>query len=143
MLVIHFAPVQVNEVNGQRPAERVVRAIVRLLLSLAVILIGLFVVAGAFIGAGFRRDGAPDACSEHQALRPPAGSGVSDDARGSGQINVQLLPLGATCLYEGPRGQTIEVSDTSLEHTLILAAGVLVLGVGACIPFICHRDPTA
>ena len=100
--------------------------------------VGLVLVSGGLGAAGMRRDSLD--CT---TLPPPAGSGVSPSAISRVVDEVQLFPLGVRCSYEGPQGQTIEVSNIKLWHTVAIAAGLVLMGVGVLFPLMHGRDWTS
>jgi len=56
---------------------------------------------------------------------------------------VQLFPLGVRCSYQGPQGQTVEVSNIKLWHTVAIAAGLVLMGGGVLFPLMHGRDWTS
>jgi len=113
---------------------RCIRVVARLLLGLATLFVGALLVLVAVGGAGVTRDSL-----ECGGLPPPADSGVSEDAIVRVAPDLRLFPLGVRCLYEGPQGQTIVVSDITFWHTLALAFGGLLMVLGICLPFLRRR----
>ncbi len=107
----------------------------RLLVGLALLLVGLVIMSMTLGEAGFQKD-AIDGCYYRQ---PPPEAGVSGSAISNVEADWQLLPLGVRCLYEGPQGQTIVVSDIKLRHTLAAASGGLLMVLGICLPFLRRR----
>ena len=124
--------------SSKPPLGRWLRAAARVTAGLVMLFVGLVLVSGGLGAAGMRRDSLD--CT---TLPPPAGSGVSPSAISRVVGEVQLFPLGVRCSYQGPQGQTVEVSNIKLWHTVAIAAGLVLMGGGVLFPLMHGRDWTS
>ncbi len=117
------------------------RLLARLLAGLVVVLTGCVMMLGAVAGIGFDKDGFEDVCNDSPRLRPPPGSGVSQEVGQGVDVGLHPFPIGLDCIYQGPQGEEIVVNDIKLWPTLAFAAGPALMLYGVCLPFRRRRLP--
>lgn len=122
--------------RSQRRPRSWIHVITRSLVGVIALVASAMVLSVTLGNAGFQKEDS-DACYSRQ---PPPDAGVTDNAVADVAADRQLMPLGVRCLYEGPQGGTVVISDIEPWHTVLLVAGLLLMVSAVWLPFRAPRE---